>query len=694
MRCFRKYRYLLSIPFAVSFQAIGEQPVPGMPVQNAMQYMPVQNGMRDSYNTNTRDTAGYQSNQHQPQSYGQAQPYERYNDPASMPEAYQTRPMNNMDMNTGQRMPQQYDSYSGYQGMGNSMPQDIPQVINSPMMAEDRFGYPAAPEAQYNNNNPYQQGSQPFQEMTAQDMGNSYNTNNPTYDEQPHSTFNMQTGERIDNHQSNPDNYYNMEQPVAGSYEPDPGMLTPEEMRVMPPQEMNQYGMGNSQPYSDYSAQDPYYRPQGSDYNMPEQRSSIATYDAERRYEAGNYNTNQPDTNYMGMNQQNTAPNMPQSGMAQPGMAQQHSYPPSAVTSNPGMMSQQNGYSYQPAPMPNQQMRSNDTNNGMPGSHYSNQMPAQPQPYQPPAYNTQAAKPSGYGYNQSQTQTSHNQPSYQPSYQSSHQSKNQPSYQQPRMQHHASQWRPVSQGMNAYQRDNNAEYRNNNRPSQQPETRQPVTRQPLGMTVMAPKMMTPSQRCQQVRRRRHIDINTVPNIASQLPTDSSSCFKPDENLFYSAIMSAQQKMGPNTPWYHQLRMETEDRTAENCNSMYNNAPADPRAIMMCRQQQFSQIMRPYEARYEDESVLYLRQRKQLAEQLFFQCKGALASRRNMIPSGITLPIAYNNTRVNAFPNWYVEQNIEKDVAWAANLHNMRAKDMVQDTLGAFCPGEMVSWITL
>ncbi len=668
MRCFRKYRYLLSIPLAVSFQATGEQPVPGMPVSPSMQYMPAQNGMHGSYNNVQPSSAynqassGYQANPYGSQPYS-SQSYNMHGSTtssmpaqATMPEPYNSAANmnNNMDMNTGQMMPQQHDSYSGYQGMGNTMPQEIPQVINNPVMTEDHYGYQSTQGNQYN---PYSQGSQPQNMMgqdgmpagnMAQQGMNPYNSSSNSMYEQPHSTFNMQTGERIDNHRSMPDSDYNMNQPVAGSYEPDHGMLTQEEMQAMPPQGMEQYSTGNQQPYADYSAQhsapaqQPYHTP-NSGYSMPEQSADMTNYNMGGHYKADNY-SHQPDSNYMGMPQQDMSQhNFAGQNVSSPSMGQHNNYnPPSA-----NMMPRQNGYSYQSAPTPEQ-----------------------PSTYSQPAYNSAATQQPAYNQNQTDYR--------------------QPDYQKPQMQHHASQWRSAPRGMNTYQQPHsNTQYRNNSMPA-----RQPSVRQPLGMTVMAPQMMSRDDRCQQIRRRRHIEINTVPGITPKPQSDDNSCFKPDENLFYSAIMSAQQKMGPNSPWYHQLRMETDDRTTRSCNAMYNNAPADPRAIMMCRQQQFDVVMRPYEARYEDESIFYLRQRKQLAEQLFFQCKGALASRRSMIPSGITLPIAYNNNQVNAFPSRYVEKNLEKDLGWAKNLYKMRANELMQETLGAFCPGEMVYWITI
>ncbi|WP_461538733.1 hypothetical protein [Spongorhabdus nitratireducens] len=688
MRCFRKYRYLLSIPLAVSFQATGEQPVPGMPGAQ-MPYMPMQAGMAangyDNYNLNQppvnarhvqsdpyANTAGYDqyatdhysSNGYPatPDTYG-SQPAMQgmYNRNAGMETNghYNDAMQGGMNDHSGQYQPQQYNnyqnSYQNSQGMNNSMPADMSRGMNSHLT-----------DSSYNN---YQQGNMP---SNTDGYSNSFKDSHivdsysDSYAKPPHSTYNMQTGERIDTGMA--DSYHSMNQSGSGQ-----NMLTEEERYAQPPASSSQYGsmqQGTSS-YSDHGS----YQPSPSAYDM-----SAAS--------SGHMN--------------NSMYNSP--------AAQQNSYTGQAMPDNRHQMSANTSGFEQPARQ----------HQGYGGNAYN--QPAWEQPATNTGYNQQYntnALPSSTGSATGYAEPAWQQPA-QPQYGTWQPSAPLPqvinnygnhntgydnqasSGFQGRMDMPAVQAMPQRQPAPTYAPTHSAgqqvaaqQYPSN------PMQPQLMPRQPMGMAMMNPGVMN-KNRCQEVRRRRHIEINTVPNIVQQAPVSamgSKDCFKPDENLFYNAVIAAQHKMGPNAMWYHQMRLDTESQIAQNCNMMAGSpnspyGPQHPGASLMCRQQQFNQMMRPYESRYEDETILYLRQRKQLAEQLFFQCKGALASRRNMIPSGITLPIAYNDDQVSAFPDWYIRQNLEKDVAWAAKLHNMQASELVRDTLGAFCPGDMVYWITL
>lgn len=82
----------------------------------------------------------------------------------------------------------------------------------------------------------------------------------------------------------------------------------------------------------------------------------------------------------------------------------------------------------------------------------------------------------------------------------------------------------------------------------------------------------------------------------------------------------------------------------------------------------------------------------MAESLVVRCDAALSIKRARLPRDLKFPLAYYDKRINALPNWYLEEKLD-DTDAIKKIGDLKANELMTDVLGDDCPGNMVYWVT-
>ncbi|OED45018.1 hypothetical protein ACH42_05990 [Endozoicomonas sp. (ex Bugula neritina AB1)] len=206
---------------------------------------------------------------------------------------------------------------------------------------------------------------------------------------------------------------------------------------------------------------------------------------------------------------------------------------------------------------------------------------------------------------------------------------------------------------------------------------------------------TDSEFCQKSRYERESAINKEPDLAkidAINSRDSALCFTPDENLYFVANQEAQTILGPHAPWYLKIAAEFKNRVEEACRIMGYENDEVSRAYDHCIENRFEELMGPYEDKYQREAGNYVVKRKQIAESLVVRCDAALSIKRSRLPKDLRFPLAYFDKRINSLPSWFVEEKLD-DPEWIEKVSRLKADELMNEILGADCPGNMVFWVT-
>ncbi|USE37159.1 hypothetical protein [Endozoicomonas sp. SCSIO W0465] len=201
--------------------------------------------------------------------------------------------------------------------------------------------------------------------------------------------------------------------------------------------------------------------------------------------------------------------------------------------------------------------------------------------------------------------------------------------------------------------------------------------------------------CDAARRTREQLIRQEPSINSDAPIHTqglSSCFTPDENLTFVAILEAQRVLGPNAPWYKELSQDVKNRVTEACGIMgYENSDVS-RAYDYCLESRQKELMSPYEEKFAKESSKYLRKRQQVADSLVVRCDASLSVKRSQLPKNMRFPVAWYNSDSQSVPSWLLEEKLDDD-RWLEQMGKLKIDNIMADVLGSDCPGEMIYWVT-
>ncbi|WP_252177496.1 hypothetical protein [Endozoicomonas sp. 4G] len=207
--------------------------------------------------------------------------------------------------------------------------------------------------------------------------------------------------------------------------------------------------------------------------------------------------------------------------------------------------------------------------------------------------------------------------------------------------------------------------------------------------------ITDSEFCQKARFERENAVGKEPDLSKidvVNAQDAALCFTPDENLFFVANQEAQNILGPHAPWYIEISREFRARVKEACEIMgYQNDDVS-RSYDYCIENRFEELMGPYEDKYRREAGNYVSKRRQVAESLVVRCDAALSIKRARLPRDLKFPLAYYDKRINALPNWYLEEKLD-DTDAIKKIGDLKANELMTDVLGDDCPGNMVYWVT-
>ena len=201
--------------------------------------------------------------------------------------------------------------------------------------------------------------------------------------------------------------------------------------------------------------------------------------------------------------------------------------------------------------------------------------------------------------------------------------------------------------------------------------------------------------CDHARLSRDNLMRNDPSLSSEAPLHvlkPSSCFSPDENLLYVAILEAQKVLGANAPWYTELQKDVRERVKKACDVLgYKNSDIS-RAYDHCLESRYEELMRPHVDKYERETDNYLSKREQIANSMMVRCDASLNVKRHRLPKEMRFPVAWYNANSRSVPEWLMEEKLDDD-DWLENLHKMKLDDMMVEVVGNDCPGEMIYWVT-
>ncbi|WP_299735717.1 hypothetical protein [uncultured Endozoicomonas sp.] len=204
-----------------------------------------------------------------------------------------------------------------------------------------------------------------------------------------------------------------------------------------------------------------------------------------------------------------------------------------------------------------------------------------------------------------------------------------------------------------------------------------------------------SEICDTARLNRDDKMRNDPSIANEFPLHlhkPSSCFTPDENLLFIANIEAQKALGPNAPWYTELKEEVRGRVKKACDVLgYKNSEVS-RAYDHCLESRYEELISPHVDKYERETDNYLNKRQQIANSLMVRCDASLSVKRHRLPKEMRFPVAWYNADSRSVPEWLMEEKLEGD-EWLENLHKMKLDDIMAEVMGKDCPGEMIYWVT-
>lgn len=198
--------------------------------------------------------------------------------------------------------------------------------------------------------------------------------------------------------------------------------------------------------------------------------------------------------------------------------------------------------------------------------------------------------------------------------------------------------------------------------------------------------------CEQERLQRQQDINRNPDIESTgllHEQGGSTCFSPHENLYFTALMAAEETLGEHAPWYREISDSSREKALKACRVLgYEGSRL---AMEQCQAARYRELMHRHEARYESESISYINRRNRQAEQLVQECVAALHQNLHKLPQSILLPVAYYDRNLRTYPAWYVEERVD-DQDWLENIQGTRAHEVLEATLEGQCPGDMIWWL--
>ncbi len=189
-------------------------------------------------------------------------------------------------------------------------------------------------------------------------------------------------------------------------------------------------------------------------------------------------------------------------------------------------------------------------------------------------------------------------------------------------------------------------------------------------------------------------INTEPAIDLKIPlrlSDSASCFSPEENLFFVALIAAQNELGPNAPWYKQLHDDSQERSTQACIILGYDQNNTTKNLSQCVQEHVAELMQPHKHKYMQASWNYIKKRNAKAHMIMQTCMDSFLRYLPDLPDNIYFPLAYYDSQLHSWPDWYVKKRIH-DEPWLQNMKNIKGSDIVKQALGNACPGEMIWWL--
>ena len=206
----------------------------------------------------------------------------------------------------------------------------------------------------------------------------------------------------------------------------------------------------------------------------------------------------------------------------------------------------------------------------------------------------------------------------------------------------------------------------------------------------------PGDGCYPIRQARQDAIGRTAKIISSVPLHKSPdahCFSPAENLYMAALLVAQQRLGPNASWYHQMSEENRKKAELGCTVMGYGAARSLAPLDECTEERYSELMESFDQEYRETSIDYIDKRNTMADQLSRSCLSAFYQHAPHLPQQINYPLAYYNGRIHSYPPEFIEKKLY-DEQWLLNMQRTMADEVVHDMLHEQCPGEMTWWLYL
>ena len=200
--------------------------------------------------------------------------------------------------------------------------------------------------------------------------------------------------------------------------------------------------------------------------------------------------------------------------------------------------------------------------------------------------------------------------------------------------------------------------------------------------------------CMEARQVRNHKIQYESEIKPAIPLGrpgNTACFSPSENLYYTALIAAQNMLGINAPWYGQARFDSRQKAEQACNAMGYEGDQLNKKLDQCIRERFTGLMKQYDERYRLETTAYISRRNARGTQLVKQCREAFHRKIPELPRTIYFPLAYYDRKVHSFPEEFLKKHMG-DMTWLQQIGSVKNSDILRALIGEQCPGEMIWWL--
>ena len=199
--------------------------------------------------------------------------------------------------------------------------------------------------------------------------------------------------------------------------------------------------------------------------------------------------------------------------------------------------------------------------------------------------------------------------------------------------------------------------------------------------------------CEQARLDRENAMRSTTSPIFDMPIRKSGlekCFKWNENIFFSAVISVQHEFQFMEDWYAVQRSVNRERADAACKALGFGIDRGNKTFSQCVKEQERVLMAPYDKSYALAQQRYIEERNAKATALAQRCFAAFMKQLPHF-GDIEFPLAYYDDIVNSYPREYIDKNLSS-LDTLEKLSVTYGSDIVKSFLKDDCHSEMIWWL--